>query len=165
MAPFLVVDPGLNIRIALLGHIRADDELRLTASPEAGGASERDTFAVPRRILVVDDHPGFRRQVRLMLEEAGYDVVAEAADAAGAITAAGLSSPDIALVDIGLPDRDGFIVAQALTSGGAAPAVVLVSGRDASHYGPRVAACGARGFVAKVDLTAGSLEAVLGRRG
>ncbi len=123
-----------------------------------------DTRSVGARVLVVDDHTGFRHQVRLMLEEAGYDVVAEAADAAAAISVARHLDPDIVLLDVGLPDHDGFFVADVLAAGTEPPAVVLISGRDAVDYGPRVAACGARGFVFKADLTAESLRNALGNK-
>ena len=112
-------------------------------------------------VLVVDDHPGFRRQTRLVLEEGGYEVVGEAPDAATAITGARQLRPDIVLVDIGLPDRDGFFVAEVLVAQAAPPAVVLVSGRDLSDYGARVSACGARGFLSKAELSAESLRRVL----
>ena len=96
-----------------------------------------------------------------MLEEAGYDVVGGAADAADAVSKCRELVPDIVLVDIGLPDRDGFFVAQVLAGEAPPPAVVLISGRDASEYGRRVQTCGARGFLAKADLTADSLGDLL----
>lgn len=115
-------------------------------------------------VLVVDDHRGFRVQARLLLEEAGYDVVGEAGTGADAIESALQLRPDVVLLDVGLPDRDGFSVARVLHD--SALPTVLVSGRDASDFGPRITECGAVGFVAKADLTALSLDAVLsGSRG
>lgn len=96
-----------------------------------------------------------------MLEEAGFEVVAEAGDAAAAITVARRLGPEVVLLDVGLPDHDGFFVAEVLAGDAAPPTVVLISGRDASSYGIRVRACGARGFVAKADLSAESLRRVL----
>jgi DNA-binding NarL/FixJ family response regulator len=123
-----------------------------------GGAT---LHAMGLRVLVVDDHPGFRRQARLVLEDAGYEVVGEAPDAATAIIGVRNLRPDIALVDIGLPDHDGFFVAQVLAAEAAPPAVVLVSGRDVADYGPRVRSCGARGFLSRLELSAKSLRGVL----
>lgn len=112
-------------------------------------------------VLVVDDHSGFRRQTRLLLEDAGYEVVGEATDATTAITRARQLRPDVVLVDIGLPDRDGFFVAEVLGAQATPPAVVLVSGREVSDYGARVTASGARGFLSKSELSAESLGRVL----
>lgn len=116
------------------------------------------------RILVVDDHPGFRRQARLMLEEAGYDVVGEVGDGATAIGTARELHPDVVLLDIGLPDHDGFSVATVLAAEAVPPAVVLISGREMDDGDARVAACGARGFLAKAHLSPESLHASLEHR-
>jgi DNA-binding NarL/FixJ family response regulator len=112
-------------------------------------------------VLVVDDHDGFRHQARLLLEEAGYEVVGEAGDAASAVGEARRLHPDVVLLDVQLPDRDGFAVAEALAGDDMAPAVVLVSGREAGDYAGRIASCGARGFIAKAELSPESLLQVL----
>jgi DNA-binding NarL/FixJ family response regulator len=112
-------------------------------------------------VLVVDDHSGFRHEARLLLEDAGYDVVGEAADATSAITAARHLSPDVVLLDIQLPGDDGFAVAKALTATVDPPAVVLISGRDQSDYSTRLDECGAVGFVPKGDLTAERFQQAL----
>lgn len=96
-----------------------------------------------------------------MLQDAGYEVIGEAADAATAISAARELSPDVVLLDVGLPDRDGFFVADVLAAGARPLAVVLISGRSADEYGTRVAGCGARGFLAKADLTGEALRGIL----
>jgi DNA-binding NarL/FixJ family response regulator len=112
-------------------------------------------------VLVVDDHSGFRHEARRLLEDAGYDVVGEAADASSALTAARRLSPSIVLLDVQLPDDDGFAVARVLTGVADPPAVVLISGRDQSDYSTRFDECGAVGFVPKGDLTAERLGRVL----
>lgn len=112
-------------------------------------------------VLVVDDHAGFRRQTRLLLEEAGYDVVGEAADAAAAVASARRLRPDIVLLDVQLPDDDGFSVAWTLALDEAPPAVVLVSGRDRADYAERITICPVRGFIAKIELTAEALRDIL----
>ena len=78
-------------------------------------------------VLIVDDHSGFRAQARRMLEAEGYRVVGEAGDVASAIEAARTLGPELALVDVYLPDGDGFEVASRLRSLDAGPAVVLTS--------------------------------------
>ena len=97
-------------------------------------------------VLIVDDHPSFRASARVLLEAEGFDVIGEAADGASGIAEAQRLRPDLVLLDVQLPDIDGFDVASRL-SNGAGPAIVLVSSRDSSDFGPLVARSGARGFV------------------
>jgi DNA-binding NarL/FixJ family response regulator len=104
-------------------------------------------------VLIVDDHPSFRASARALLESEGFDVVGEAQDGHGAIEAARELHPDVVLLDVQLPDIDGFEVATRLTGDGAGPTVILVSSRDGSDFGQLVEASGARGFVPKGDLT------------
>ena len=108
------------------------------------------------RVLIVDDHEPFRAVARELLEAAG-----EAADAAEALAAVAVEAPDAVLLDVQLPDRDGFSVAAALTAGGG-PLVVLISSREAEDYGRRIAACGARGFITKGRLSAAAFAALVG---
>ena len=113
-------------------------------------------------ILLVDDHAGFRATARRMLERDGWSVVGEAGDGSSAIAAVAALGPDVVLLDIGLPDIDGFAVADRLAAVDAArPDVVLVSSRDRDAYGGRVAASHARGFIAKGELDGPSLRAMV----
>jgi len=115
-------------------------------------------------VLIVDDHSGFRRRARRLLEAEGYAVVGEAEDGAGGVAAARALSPDLVLLDLNLPDTDGFAVAEQLTAAPDAPAVVITSTRDAADVADRVRACGARGFVPKGELSGAALDAVLADR-
>ena len=94
-----------------------------------------------RTVLVVDDHAGFRELARALLEDGGYAVVAEAGDGASALAAARAVRPDAVLLDVHLPDMDGFTVAAALAREHPAPRVVLTS-TDADEASARW--CGAR---------------------
>ena len=114
-----------------------------------------------RDAVVVDDHSGFREQARELLERIGYRVVGEASTGSEALAEVRRLRPDAVLLDIQLPDIDGIEVAASLTSAPPAPAVVLVSARDQADYGERLEGCGAVGFIAKADLTADSLMALL----
>lgn len=116
---------------------------------------------MPTTVLIVDDHATFRASARLLLESDGFDVVGEAEDGGSAIEQASALAPDLLLLDVQLPDIDGFEVANRVTDRDGAPAVVLVSSRDGSDYGPLVKASGARGFVAKADLSGDRLRALL----
>jgi len=114
-----------------------------------------------KRVLIVDDHPSFRLTARALLEAEGFEVVGEAADGAGAIEQAQRLRPDVMLLDVQLPDMDGFAVAEALSRNGWSPAVVLTSSRDLSDFGSLVTTCGARGFVPKAELSADRLSTLL----
>src|ERR671925_920822 len=89
-------------------------------------------------ILIIDDHPNVRVQARALLEVEGFDVVGEAGDGASGLLAARSLRPDLVLLDIGLPDVEGFEVASALAVDGPPPYVVLTSSREASAYGSRL---------------------------
>jgi two-component system response regulator EvgA len=118
---------------------------------------------VPTSVLIVDDHPSFRAVARLLLETEGFEVVGEAPDGLSAVTAAGELQPDLVLLDINLPDIDGFEVAERLNSEGDAPAIVLTSSRDPADFGPLVSRSGARGFIPKSDLSGAAITALLDR--
>jgi DNA-binding NarL/FixJ family response regulator len=123
--------------------------------------ADDDDGRVARSVLVVDDHPSFRLSARLLLESEGYRVVGEAASAHEALELAGRLAPDLVLLDVGLPDGNGFGVAQRLLAARPPPAIVLTSTRDQSDFGPLIARSGARGFVAKPDLSGAALAALL----
>jgi len=113
------------------------------------------------RVLIVDDHPSFRATARALLQAEGFDVIGEAVDGASALEAVRELKPEIVLLDVQLPDTDGFAVAAALTRANGAPLVVLTSSRDRSDFGPLVSESGARGFVAKAELSGPALTAIL----
>ena len=113
-------------------------------------------------MLVVDDHAPFRALARELLQSAGYEVIGEASDGRQAVGACARLRPDVVLLDIQLPDVDGFAVAAELGAQQSAPAVVLTSNRDAAAYRGRLAASTARGFIHKPELSGALLDAVLG---
>jgi DNA-binding NarL/FixJ family response regulator len=118
---------------------------------------------MPVTVLIVDDHPSFRATARLLLESEGFKVVGESPDGASGLLAARELEPALVLLDVQLPDIDGFEVAAQLTSRVGGPAVVLTSSRDEADFGPLVAASGARGFVPKAELSAAALLALMER--
>ena len=113
--------------------------------------------------LVVDDHAGFRASARVLLQMEGFDVVGEAADGAEAVSAAERLRPDLVLLDVQLPDSEGFDVARELLARGFTGSIVMVSSRDESDYGDSVARSGALGFVPKAELSGERLRALLMR--
>jgi two-component system response regulator EvgA len=111
-------------------------------------------------ILIVDDDPRFRTQARDVLEADGFVVVGVAVDGASGLEAAQALQPDIVLLDIGLPDIEGFEVAKALAVDGPPPWVVLTSSRDARAYGRRLAN-GSVGFIPKERISGAAIRALV----
>ncbi len=116
---------------------------------------------MPPTVLIVDDHPSFRASARLLLEAEGFDVIGEAADGASALEEVMRLMPQVVLLDVQLPDTDGFQVAAAITAHEGHPAIILVSSRDGSDFGPLVARSGARGFVPKAELSGDRVQELL----
>ena len=114
-----------------------------------------------KTVLIVDDHPSFRLMARALLENEGYAVVGEAPDGASAVEQARALRPDIVLLDVQLPDMDGFAVAARLSANGSVPAIVLTSSRDRSDFGSLIEESGARGFVAKAEISAEAIAALV----
>ena len=110
-------------------------------------------------VLIVDDHPSFRACARMILEADGFTVIGEAEDGESALSAIESLSPDVVLLDIQLPDMDGFAVLDRLTSN--SPPVVLVSSRDACDYDGLIRKSRARGFIAKAELSGTAVRTLL----
>ena len=125
-------------------------------------AAPCDDGAVATTVLIVDDHAEFRAFARTLLQAEGFEVVGEAPDGASALAAARTLRPEIVLLDIQLPDVDGFTVAERLAAVREPPTVVLISSREAEAYGPRLDAAAARGFISKRELSGTALAALIG---
>jgi DNA-binding NarL/FixJ family response regulator len=115
---------------------------------------------VATTVLIVDDHAEFRAFARTLLQAEGFEVVGEVPDGASALAAARTLRPEIVLLDIQLPDVDGFAVCEQLAASEDAPAVVLTSTRIASSYRRRLGDTSARGFIAKAELSGARLSAL-----
>jgi len=114
------------------------------------------------QVLTVDDQPVFREAVRaLIFSTPGFELAGEASSGAEALSAADRLHPDLVLLDVNLPDLDGFQVAERITAHNGAPAVVLTSSRDSSDFGPLVSGSGARGFISKGDLSGAAIAELL----
>jgi DNA-binding NarL/FixJ family response regulator len=120
-----------------------------------------DDGSGPLRVLIVDDHTRFREVARQALGAAGFDVIGEAANGADALRQVRNLGPQVVILDIQLPDTDGFQVAHRLSLLPEPPVVVMVSSRSESDYGGLVARSTARGFLTKTELTGAHLHALL----
>ncbi len=113
-------------------------------------------------VVIVDDHSGFRRMARRLLEDAGFDVVGEAADGETALSVVALLGPQLVLLDVQLPDFDGFVVAQRLADSGTGAVVILTSSRSAADFGARLDRTPAVGFIAKAELSGPAVVRLMG---
>ncbi len=116
---------------------------------------------MPRRVLIIDDNTDFRTVARQLLERHGFVVVAEAETGISGIEKAKEHRPDIVLLDVQLPDVDGFEVAERLSHLDVPVDVILTSSLDGTDFGALVARSSALGFVPKAELSASAIEALL----
>jgi DNA-binding NarL/FixJ family response regulator len=116
---------------------------------------------MPPTLLIVDDHAAFRSTARALLECDGWNVVGEAGDGTSGLSAARDLKPDVVLLDVRLPDIDGFSVAERLAAEGGGPAVVVTSSSDDPLYPDRARRTGACGFLAKHDLSGEALQRLI----
>jgi len=98
-------------------------------------------------VLIVDDEPPIRRLLHGTLTRAGYRV-AEAANGRQALEALGEAQPDVVLLDLGLPDRDGLELIPAIRKQSKA-AILIVSARDATEQKVTALDLGAVDYVTK----------------
>jgi DNA-binding NarL/FixJ family response regulator len=143
------------------GHLPTIESLSTQEDSEAAGPTRNQNPHLPTRVLIVDDHAPFRSLARQILSADGFFIVGEAPDGAEAIRACGELCPDLVLLDVQLPDIDGFAVAAVLTARVDPPAVVLVSSRSRTDYGSRIEDCRARGFIAKAELSGEAVRRLL----
>jgi DNA-binding NarL/FixJ family response regulator len=115
-----------------------------------------------RRLLIVDDHQGFRTSARRILEAHGFEVVGEAEDGESALALALALDPEVVLLDLQLPDTDGFHVAARLRDAQLSAIVVLTSSRDWSDVCSRQREAGAAGFIPKDELSGSRLRDLVG---
>jgi DNA-binding NarL/FixJ family response regulator len=106
------------------------------------------------RVMIVDDHPIVRDGLRHIIEaEPDMDVCGEAKSAEAALKSIPGSSPDLMLVDLGLPGMDGISLIRRLKKENPRVLTIVVSMLDQAGYAERALKAGASGFVTKADAT------------
>ncbi|MGH3133182.1 MAG: response regulator, partial [Gaiellaceae bacterium] len=110
---------------------------------------------------IVDDHPSFRASARAILESDGFEVVGESPDGTSALEAVRELEPDVILLDVQLPDANGFDLCAFMCEMGPHPSIVLVSSRDAVDYSGLIDSSPALGFISKADLSGEAVRALL----
>ena len=113
--------------------------------------------SVGLRIVIIDDDPSFLATVRVLLEVEGFVVAGEALNGLDGVAAVAELAPDIVLVDVNLPDIDGFEVVARIGDGEGAPPAVLTSSRSAGDFGNLIEKSRARAFITKAEITGEAL--------
>ena len=100
------------------------------------------------RILVAEDEPIARMDLREMLENLGYNVVGEAGDGIAAVDLARALKPDLVLMDIKMPEQDGIAAAQTLSQERVSPVLLLTAYSD-REFVDRAVDAGVMGYLVK----------------
>ena len=116
---------------------------------------------MPASVLIVDDDPRFRALAGQLLADSGIEVVGAVGTVAEALSVAMRVKPSAALVDVELPDGDGFALARALAELPWQPRVVLTSTYPGVGSTAEVRRHGAQAFVHKADLPRAPLRSLL----
>ena len=114
----------------------------------------------PIRVMVVDDHPMWRDAVARDLAEAGYDVVATAADGAQALRVTGAARPDVVVLDLQLPDMSGVEVTRGLRAAHPGVRVLVLSASGEQQDVLDAVKAGAGGYLLKSAARPEFLDAV-----
>jgi CheY-like chemotaxis protein len=126
-----------------------------------GGVPGWDYGRMPRSVLVVDDDAGFRDLVTRILTGWGHAVIGEAGSVAEALAQAVKLRPDTVLVDIGLPDGDGFSLTEQLVAMPWAVHVVLISSAADRTTVQAARRAGADSFLPKDELSSVALRQLI----
>lgn len=111
--------------------------------------------------LLVDDNTAFLENARALLGRQGVTVAGTASNTAAALRQASALRPDVAVVDIGLGDENGFDLAVYLSEAGVT--VIMVSAAPAAEYADLLDESPAVGFLAKTELSAAGIRRILAR--
>jgi DNA-binding NarL/FixJ family response regulator len=116
--------------------------------------------ARPARILIADDHDVVRRGLRAVLEAAGHKVCAEASTGREALAAARRTAPDVAVLDVSMPDMNGLEAAARIREALPDSEVLVLTAHDAEEVVRGALEAGARGYVLKSDAGGDLVNAV-----
>jgi DNA-binding NarL/FixJ family response regulator len=116
----------------------------------------------PIRVLIADDHLLFAEALQAILGSDGrFDVVGLARDGAQAVELAAAESPDVVLMDISMPVKDGFEATQELLEQQPDTAVLMLTGSNSRTDVARARTAGAAGYVTKDKIASELIDALL----
>lgn len=117
-----------------------------------------------RKILIVDDHPVVVLALKIILEQSGFEVIAETNNGVDALKLIKDLSPDAVILDIGIPQLDGLEVIERSRKLLSPPPILVLTAQPSDHFVSRCIQAGASGFVSKqkdmTEVTA-ALRAIL----
>lgn len=114
-----------------------------------------------KRVFIVDDHPIMRQGLaQLIAHEAGLEVAGEASDAGAAITGVENTHPDLVIIDISLPGKNGLELIKDLRAAHKTTALLVHSMHDEGLYAERVLRAGAQGYIMKHEGGKKVMEAI-----
>ncbi|ACK44711.1 response regulator transcription factor [Shewanella baltica] len=117
-----------------------------------------------KKILIVDDHPVVVLALKIILEQSGFEVIAETNNGVDALKLIKNLSPDAVILDIGIPQLDGLEVIERSRKLPNSPSILVLTAQPSEHFVSRCIQAGASGFVSKLkDMTevTGALKAIL----
>jgi two-component system, NarL family, response regulator NreC len=115
---------------------------------------------MPTRVILADDHALVRQGIKSLLEREGFQIVAEAADGREAITLAEKFSPDVAIMDIGMPTLNGMEAARELARCCPKTKPILLTQHDESQYVSAALKAGVKGYVLKNQVSSDLIHAI-----
>ena len=142
-------------------HIGAATGSRFSAGTDASARLRCQASGMRETVVIVDDNDAFRARARRLLDAEGFEVIGEARDGGDGLALVRELRPDLALLDVQLPDTDGFALAERLREDRGVTAVVIISTREAADYASSVTRCGALGFISKSELCGAALQEIV----
>ncbi|MBL9146744.1 MAG: response regulator transcription factor [Verrucomicrobiaceae bacterium] len=129
--------------------------------PRSRSPSPATSQPMKKRILLVDDHPIMRHGLaQLISMESGLDVCGEAGSAADGLVAVGKLKPDLAVVDLTLPDKNGLELIKDIQAMYPTTQTIVLSMHDESLYAERALRAGARGYLMKETAAENLINAI-----
>jgi CheY-like chemotaxis protein len=150
---------GGPARVPPRGHPCPQESLR-ARRPQGDHSSATHGVAMVR-VLVVDDHVSYRRLMVRLLRTSGFEVIGDVGNGRDAVEMVLAKTPDVVLLDILLPDFDGFEVARRLVVSPVPPLIVFISSRQRDEFGTLADGGTIRGFLSKDEFTVERLNGLL----
>jgi PAS domain S-box-containing protein len=136
-------------------------EIPLSMRAAASAAPEDDEARQGGAVLIVDDDAKFRALAVIMLRSRGFEIAGESTDAASALEIARSCRPNAIVLDVNLPDHDGFWVAERLMEAGIGARILLTSATATDVLATTLDRYGIVAFIAKAELPTTDLSALL----
>ncbi|ABM26707.1 MULTISPECIES: response regulator transcription factor [Shewanella] len=117
-----------------------------------------------RKVLIVDDHPVVVLALKIILEQSGFEVIAETNNGVDALKLMKALSPDAVILDIGIPQLDGLEVIERSRKLSKCPPILVLTAQPSEHFISRCIQAGASGFVSKqkdMNEVTGALKAII----